>query len=209
MASIVSNDLKIKPLNLNDLKELKKVEALYNASFPDFERKPFSMIINGMKHHTMKGYSVFLNDQHDYVGLAFLVVGEEADILDYLAIDPTYQNHHIGSSILSWLSKHEKPFFVEIESTLTPKKDLLPGGSSKEEAIRRKNFYLANGMVDCFQEIYLFKARMELLASQPNYGFKQYWQVMSNYLGAENLQWAQENVRLISPESSFAQRFGS
>ena len=203
MATLNSN-LDIKPLDLNDPQELSEVIPLYENSFPDFERKPFSMIVEGIHSRKMKAYSVYSQhqNQNDYVGLVFLVIGEKADILDYLAIHPDYRNHHFGSAILSWLAQQEKPFFVEIESTFTPKEDLLPGGSSKEDIIRRKKFYLENGLVDCHQEIYLFRARMELLASKPGVDFETYWQVMSNYLGAEDLSWIKENVRLIENDKT-------
>lgn len=206
MTSSLNSNLEIRPLNLSDPQELSAVIPLYKNSFPDFERKPFSMIVEGLHSHKMKAYSIYFHHQgqKDYVGLAFLVVGEKADILDYLAIHPAYQNHHFGSAILGWLTQQDNPFFVEIESTKTPKEDLLPGGSSKEDIVRRKKFYLENGLVDCHQEIYLFKARMELLASKPSVDFETYWQVMSNYLGAENLNWAKENVRLI--ESDMAEK---
>ncbi len=199
--STISADcnIEIKPLNLKDHQERSKVIDLYEKSFPDFERKPFSMIIEGIYSHKMKAYSIYFN--HEYVGLAFLVLGDQAAILDYLAIHPDYRNRHLGSMVLSWLIHYEKPFFVEIESTLTSIEKRLPGGSSKEDALRRKKFYLENGLIDCHQEIYLFKAHMELLASKPRIDFRMYWQVMSNYLGLENLDWAKENVHLIDSEA--------
>ncbi len=199
MTSSLNSNLEIKPLDLSDRQELSMVIPLYENSFPSFERKPFSMIVEGLHSHKMKAYSIYFNhqDKKDYVGLAFLVVGEKADILDYLAIHPNYRNRHFGSAILAWLTQQDKPFFVEIESSLTPQEDLLPESSSKKDILRRKKFYLENGLVDCHQEIYLFKARMELLASKPGADFEIYWQVMSDYLGAENLNWAKENVCLI------------
>ncbi len=46
--------------------------------------------------------------------LIFLIRNKKADILDYLAVDPTIRGHRIGSRILTWLQEVRKhPFIVE------------------------------------------------------------------------------------------------
>lgn len=201
----VTNDflIQIDPLNVEDSKELSEVQKLYNFSFPDYESKPFSMILNGLQSGKMEAYSIFLKSRNNYflkefVGLVFIVVGKKMNLLDYLAIKPEYREHHIGSTILSWLSK-KMPFFVEIESTKSFN-PLLKQESSVEDKLRRKKFYLENGMKECKQEIMLFGVPMELLASISNVGFDEYLKLMKDYFGLENAHWATENISLLSSE---------
>ena len=52
------------------------------------------------------------------VALIFLIRNKKADILDYLAVDPTIRGHRIGSRILTWLQEVRKhPFIVGFEGT--------------------------------------------------------------------------------------------
>lgn len=205
MTSISFNDffIQIEPFNPNDKKELQDVKELYDLSFPDYESKPFSMILDGLKTGKMKAYSVFLkprNSSSDTVlaGLAFLVMGNQINLLDYLAIQPKYRSHHIGATILSWLAQ-EMPFFIEIESTksLNP---LLESEDSLVDKLRRKKFYLENGMKECDQEIMLFGVPMELLASISGVGFDEYFELMKDYFGPENVHWMSDNISLLANE---------
>lgn len=150
-----------------------EVLHLYQQAFPDCERKPFEMIEDGMRQGKMECFVI--EDQNDFAGLAFFILGNKYDILDYLAIDPARRGQNIGSRTLHYLDTHRKRgFIVEIESTLT---------SDDRQAHRRKQFYLANGMNDCQQPIELFGVDMELLCSKGTPSYRDYYQEMKRYFG--------------------------
>lgn len=156
-------------------KEIQEVQDLYLEAFPQSERKPFEMILNGLETGKMETYSVFYHQE--YAGLVFIIKGEQLDVLDYLAIKPKMRSHGIGARILSWLQSHrEKPFVVEIESTI-----------SSDDPIhkKRKSFYLTNHMQDCHQQIQLFGVDMELLSSLHPITFEQYYATMKSYFERE------------------------
>lgn len=154
---------------------------LYNASFPDNERKPMQMILDGLAQKKMECFLFTRKDQLG--GLAFFVLGEDLDILDYLAIHDDLRDQGLGSMLLQKLMKERNnPFIVEIESTLHHPTD---------QALRRKQFYLRNGMTDCHTGIVLFGVPMELLSSTKPVSYEQYRQVLGAYFGrplGSNLQ---------------------
>lgn len=159
--------------------EINEVYDLYQEAFPDYERKPFEMILDGLETGKMETYSVFYD--HQYAGLVFLIKGEHVDVLDYLAVNGTMRDHGIGGRILAWLRGcRENPFVVEIESTLT---------SDDPIHRKRKDFYLANEMKDCRQSIELFGVDMELMSSLRPITYEEYFTTMKDYFDHDVEKW--------------------
>jgi len=79
-------------------------------------------------------------------------------LIDYLAIAANRRGEGIGSEIITQLHEHygDKGIFVEIES-------VFDECENKEERLRRKHFYLNNGMVSMKVMVVLFGVEMELL----------------------------------------------
>lgn len=172
-------NLTIQPLERTSA-ELQQAHHLYQTSFPDSERKPFEMVLDGQEQGKMAAYSVFYGK--DYAGLAFVILGSKVDVLDYLAIEPVFRGHKIGSRILTWLNADRPhPVAVEIESTLS--------GSADDEAVRRKNFYLSNHLFDCHTPVSLFGVDMELLSSKRPISFDEYFQTMRAYFDDPQEKW--------------------
>jgi len=173
-----TNDLKILPFE-EDCKYRTEIETLYQNSFPDSERKPFSMILDGKKEGKMELFYAELHEKP--AALIFLIRNKKADILDYLAVDPTIRGHRIGSRILTWLQEVRKhPFIVEIESTKTP---------TTEEAVRRKRFYLSSSMNDCKTTITLFGVPMELLSWPVPVHYEFYESILADYFGNDLIRY--------------------
>lgn len=173
--------------------ELTRASELYHAAFPEYERKPFQMVLDGQKEGKMIAYSVFMDE--DYAGLAFLIPGRAVDVLDYLAVEPSMRGQNIGSRILHWLNEHTcHPFAVEIESTKHP--DAVP------EDFRRKSFYLSNGLYDCREEIELFGVQMELMSSRNPISFDEYYETMKAYFDDPQEEWISRKIFQVSDRTS-------
>lgn len=165
-----------------DQTELKSLEPLYTASFPDYEAKPFEMILDGVRSHRMEAY-VLKTQQNESAALAFVILGRKAVLLDYLAVDPAFQSHGFGSRILDQLSElYDAPLIVEIESTYENVDD-----EEKNLRIRRKNFYLRNGFYDDEEKIRLFGVDMELMSTRSKLSFEDYFEILDEYLNAYHI----------------------
>lgn len=159
--------------------ERSEVEKLYHDAFPIEERKPFEMVLAGIEQEKMECY-VLENDGR-FVGLAFFILGEPFDILDYFAIDPDRRSEGLGSLALALLREtRERPFLVEIESTKQ---------NNSQEKERRKAFYIKNGFCDGDIEVELFGVPMELLSSQLTFTFEQYEKIMKKYFEKNISKW--------------------
>ena len=153
--------------------KLDQLKELYRISFPDCERKPFEMIQKGAAEKRMEVLAVELDGQ--LCALCFSILSENLVLLDYLAVDPAFQNQQIGGRVLEHrISRYEQPVLVEIESTLQnpdiPKQ-------------RRKAFYLSHGLKINPYEIELFGVPMEILSTRP-VSYEEYKALQMSHLKA-------------------------
>lgn len=145
-----------------------RIYKLYRQAFPHYERKPFA-IIRSMYKRGNTDIWYFEKDGH-FSGLVFTVNREEAILIDYLAVSSNRRGEGIGSLILSTMREHYSPkgIFVEIESAYTECDNL-------EERLRRKDFYLKNGMIPMKVMVVLFGVEMELLGIHCKLTFDEYF----------------------------------
>ena len=155
--------------------QLENVRALYEASFPRSEKKPFQFIVKKRE----EGFFDILaieDGQGRFCGLAIMMLSGGLALLDYLAIAPDCQGTGLGSRTLKDLRERygEDKIVVEIESTagLDPVAGITENalGHRREKAVqnagdrlRRKAFYLRNGMVPMDYRVNLFGVEMEVL----------------------------------------------
>lgn len=153
-------------------KEQSYIRQLYETSFPQAEKKPFSLIVNTAKANKGSMYSIF-NDR-ECVGLLFTMENESHILIDYLAIDPRRQGEHIGSEILAqFFQATKKPIVLEIEA--------LDRAETKQEYEMRKKreaFYLRSGMHPMNYKVNLFGVEMEILACKDNISYAQYVKIL-------------------------------
>lgn len=153
--------------------QMKELKHLYKESFPDAERKPFGMILKGMKQGSMQCFVLLY--EGELAGLAFVILGKTAHVLDYLAIDPQMQGKSLGSIILKQLSEiYDKPLVVEIESTIGLE-------DKNSQPVRRKQFYERNDFLSANQEIEFFGVEMELMSTKRQVLFDEYEKIMQDY----------------------------
>jgi len=124
-----------------------------------------------------------------FAGLAATINGDDTVLLDYLAVHEKLRDQGVGSAFLqALLSQYEgRGLFVEIEAT--DRDD--PTG----EKLRRKQFYVRNGLEDMHVVAILFGVRMELLGRGCDLDFDGYRDFYRTYYNA----WAAEHV--VRPEN--------
>lgn len=134
-------------------KDYKYVKKLYREAFPLIERMPFSM----MRRNQEKGKTDILVACADSKPCAVVITmwNGDAMLLNYLAVDPAARGQGIGSQIITALAQRysDKRIVLEIEKP----------DEKKPETVRRKNFYLRNGLEETDIEITLAGVPMELL----------------------------------------------
>lgn len=153
-----------------------KLYQLYKKAFPIYERKPFAMIYQTFRNK--QGDVWYIEDNGYFVGLAFTLNDRDIVLLDYFAIDKPLRNQGYGSQVMQLLQKkyqHQR-LFVEIESTLDNVDNL-------NERLKRKQFYLNNGMKDLHILANVYGTPMELLGFNESVTFEDYYLTYYNIYG--------------------------
>lgn len=161
-----------------------RLYRLYRQAFPSFERKPFSVIRSMQK----KGKSDiwYFEKEGKFAGLVFTINSDKVILIDYLAIVAKRRGEGIGSAIISQLRDYyvNKGIFVEIES-------VFDECENKDERLRRKHFYLSNGLVPMKVMVVLFGVEMELLGINCRLTYDEYYSFYKNNYG----DFAAKNIK--------------
>lgn len=153
-----------------------QIYKLYRQAFPRYERKPFAIIRSMYK----KGNSDiwYFSKDGRFAGLVFTVNRNEAVLIDYLAVCPHVRGDGIGSKIIAEMKNFYSPkgIFVEIESVYATCDNIT-------ERLRRKEFYLKNGMTPMNVMVVLFGVEMELLGFGCKLNFNDYFSFYHDVYG--------------------------
>lgn len=195
--------------NAVEEKQLEEIRRLYESSFPESEKKPFGFMIKKRK----EGFYDLLaiEEEGKFCGLAIMLLAGGWALLDYLAIDPGCQGTGLGSRTLEALRARygEERIVVEIESTVrdvegVAASEAMEKGTGKaadglgavpteagpavgngRERLRRKAFYLRNGMAPMGFLVDLFGVEMEVLTFGSQITFEQYRGIYAEVLPEE------------------------
>lgn len=161
------------------------VYRLYKKAFPFYERKSFS-IIKSMNERKAADIWI-INNKNSFAGFAITLNHEDLILLDYFAISPNMRGNGLGGKALRELQKiySNKRLFLEIETTFSDSKN-------KHERLRRKDFYLKNGMSELGFSVNLFGTEMEVLGYECSLSFEEYKSIYTHYFG----RLAEKNVSL-------------
>ncbi len=162
-------------LKIADKGQISEIKKLYKKAFPIRERKPFFLITKKQNQGSMEILS--LNDE-GFVGLGITMMNKDLVLLDYFAIDVDIRGKGYGKDALRLLkNRYEgKRLFLEIE-------ELDKSASNNEERVRRKNFYLRNGLSETGIKVDLFGVNMELLSYDCELTFDEYYDLYKNNMG--------------------------
>lgn len=139
---------------------------LYMSAFPEEERKPFSLIERKAAMGEME--ILLIKENGKRAGLAITALQEELVLLDYFAIAPEFRGAGVGSDALQALLAlySDRQFYLEIEQP-------DESAPNQPDRLRRKAFYLRNGLLEADIRINLFGVEMELLSSRPGLTYDQ------------------------------------
>lgn len=145
----------------------KKLKQLYKMAFPRYERKPLWIV--RMKHRKGEADIWVIEHEGEFVGMAITVNELDMVLLDYFAICEDKRSGGLGGKALRLLQeKYEsKRFFLEIECE-------DQGAENAVERVRRKAFYLHNGMSELGVKANVYTVDMELLGYNCNVTFEDY-----------------------------------
>lgn len=154
----------------------KAFKSLYKSSFPDSERKPYYLMKYWQRCGKMELYE--LSDGEEFCGLFITVICDELVLVDYLAVCPELRSKGIGSQAIE-LARNKykgKKIFLEIETTEKQCDDL-------EVRLKRKKFYLNNGLSSCGFSVNLFGVEMEILAFEEKITYNEYMKLYRHMAG--------------------------
>ena len=155
----------------------KKIYQLYQEAFPDYEKKPFWLI--WLKNKQGRADVWYIVEEGAFIGLGITMSAPGRVLLDYFAIESSMREKGYGSKALKALQEQyaDQHFFLEIES-------VYDDCDNVEQRLRRKQFYLRNGMTEMKMMVHLFGTDMEVLGHGCQLDFESYAAVYESTYGA-------------------------
>lgn len=134
--------MKVIELSKSQVREL--YEKSMMVDFPEDERKPLSMIEDGMDNGVYE--CLGLSEDGEILGYTFFIRMGNDYLFDYFAILEKYRNRGVGSFMLQEIAKH----YAGADSVIGEVEDFTLAKSEEERILqkRRYQFYLRNGYVD-------------------------------------------------------------
>ena len=172
--------------------QLTKIHQLYEEAFPASEKKPFEFILQKRGTGSFELLEI-VDEEENFCGLAIMMLYKELALLDYFAIAPECRGKGVGGKALKALQEMYAAgkFMLEIESTVG-----LGAEFPEEEKVlrlRRKAFYLQNGMRPMDFMVDLFGVEMEILVYGESVTFEEYYSVLQSTVPSHLIQ----HVRLL------------
>ncbi|MBO5221316.1 MAG: GNAT family N-acetyltransferase [Clostridia bacterium] len=148
-----------------------RLRDLYETAFPADEKKPFPLMLKKQEEGSMELMSVE-NETGEFLGLVIMIHHKNIALLDYFAIAPEGRGKGIGTEVLRLLRERYsgKIILLEIEDPEEP-------ADNTPERLRRRGFYLRNGMEIMDFKVWLFGVKMLVLTVGGRVCFEQYHEI--------------------------------
>lgn len=193
------SDVSVRPIRTKS--EWLNLIRLYRKSFPLAERKPVIILLSAWRKgkadiwYQEKSIKTKVGVRKCFLGFAVTLKGENAVLLDYLAVSDAQRGKGAGSYLLrSVIDAYPgKGFFVEIESIYEA------GISNRQERLRRRRFYTKNGLSPLHVTADVFGVQMELLGKDVQMDFAAYNAFYKNNYSA----FAARHVTPVKPPEHF------
>lgn len=175
------------------------IRKLYREAFPAAERKSFAL----MQCKCREGVTEMLaieDENGAFLGLAITMLDGDIVLLDYFAIAPQCREGGVGTAAFGLLIKRyeKKRFMLEIERTATESieesvAEEEPDETKRQKAaermqklrLRRKGFYLRNGMTQLPFWANVFGVDMEMLSYACPINFSEYRGIYEHVYGRQ------------------------
>lgn len=173
------------------------IRKLYREAFPAAERKPFVLIQCKCREGVTEMLAIE-DENGTFLGLAIVMLDRDIALLDYFAIEPGHREGGVGTAAFGLLQKRyeKKRFILEIESTAAGSIEAdaagdRPEGAERKRAVeqmrrlrlRRKSFYLKNGMTQLPFCVNAFGVDMEMLSHHCEIQFSEYRGIYEHLYG--------------------------
>ncbi|MDT2926294.1 GNAT family N-acetyltransferase [Lactococcus lactis] len=143
----------------NDLQLFNQINI---DSFPEFERMEIDTILKFSTETASDFMGIYDNDFP--IGFYFLVKNKNSGYIFYYAIDQRYRSKGYGSAALKKMIAQYK----EIQLTLDFEQ-IDESSSNNEQRIRRKKFYLKNGLKETGHFTLLSGERFEIVCTEDEF----------------------------------------
>lgn len=159
--------------------KLAEIEQLFLHAFPHNQDKPLPLFLK-KRQEGLAEILAIEDDEGVFLGFAIMVLDGEIALLDYFAIIEQGRGSGFGSEALRLLQKRyaDKKFVLDIQSTKAQ-------ADNMQERLRRKAFYLRNGMQAMPFLIDILGSEMEVLAYNCAVTFAEYQAVYEHVFGSE------------------------
>lgn len=116
-----------------------RISRLYRTAFPADERAPMWLLALKSEKENVDFWGLYSDG--NWVGLAYVISGGSASYLFYLALSEDMRGKGLGSKSLQSLIRHYsgQRLFLALEQ-------LDKSADNYEERLRRRKFYLKNGL---------------------------------------------------------------
>lgn len=152
-----------------------KISRLYKTAFPADERAPMPVLTFKSGRENVDFWGLYANDE--WIGLAYAITENDLTYLFYLALSEDVRGKGLGSKSLQALMKHysDNRFYIALEQ-------LDPAADNIGERIRRRQFYLKNGLKPINRTIREASVVYDVM-STGDIKPEEYNRMMRNYLG--------------------------
>lgn len=157
--------------------EIGKIKKLFLSAFPPQERPPFFILKNRAKKGL--GDMLAVMDGDEFVGFAYVVSGEEAVYLFFLAVDNTMRGRGYGSRVLKLLEER-----YQTKTLFLAREQLDEGAENYSQRVQRRQFYLKNGFSDVPFKIKEAGVIYDVMSTGGSLPVKEYEKIMSSWTGS-------------------------
>ncbi len=155
---------------------IREIRRLYDASFPDDERIPFSRLLNTLSQERVL-YAC--QDDDNDVGLLFLFIDEDLIYLSYIAVEENRRHHGYGSHIIEALRKLHPDYRIVLDI-----EEVIPDSDNYQERKSRRDFYIHNGFESTGIYYHIYGVDYELLACNGSVTQSQWHKLIRKHWGS-------------------------
>lgn len=160
----------------SSLPEYKKIKRLYLTAFPPEERPSFFTVMSRAYREDVDFWGVYADGR--WVGLAYVISMGDLSYLFYLAVSETQRGKGCGSAIMRTLKRmyEGQRLFLALEQ-------LDESADNYEERVRRRQFYLKNGLKPINCRIREGSVTYDVMGTSDSPEPWEYRKMMREYLG--------------------------